>query len=119
LRRNDLRRERNVTSRIRKRDLRTRVAEPVFARVRTYAAAQETTLYRATEQLLLLGLASLDRAPAGTPDTAFSEARVGREEWSPRIPSETNSKLRLPDPAVDDDLRKWRDTRRHQLSVEC
>jgi hypothetical protein len=61
-----------VTSKIRKRDLRTRVANTVFDQVRRYAAAQQLTIYAATERVVLLGLDAIGNATAT--DTATRQA---------------------------------------------
>jgi len=68
-----LRGERIVTVRTRKRDLRTRVTYPVHERVRIFAAAQQMTVYQATERLVLLGLDSTGSILKGA-DRALPDA---------------------------------------------
>jgi hypothetical protein len=51
-----LRRVRTVTTPLRRRELHTRVSEPVYSQIRRYAAAQQLTLYAAAERLLLVAL---------------------------------------------------------------
>lgn len=45
-----------MTTKSRKRDLRTRVAQSTFEQVRRYAAAHQLTPYAAAERLVLIGL---------------------------------------------------------------
>ena len=45
-----------MTDPIRRRELHTRVSDPVYGQIRRYAAAQKLTLYAAAERLLLVVL---------------------------------------------------------------
>ena len=48
-----------MTTKARKRDLRTRVTEPTYRAVERYAVAHSLTPYAATERLLMLGINAL------------------------------------------------------------
>jgi len=65
-----------VTTKMRKRDLRTRVTYPTFDRVRVFAAAHQLTTYAAIERLVLLGLDTVNAVATNDAEITHSFSQL-------------------------------------------